>query len=703
MFIGDMFNEDSWNAGDNAWSSEHDQWAKESVGEGHEDSLNIGDEVLVDGPNQFQGKRGWITGFGRNKAFVIVEIDGKEYSMHSSDVVSLGNDEDEDEDLNEYKGAHDKVTFEIDSEKAYNHVMDKYGHVIDWNGDYMTAPARYWPAIQELAFAAGGDVQEIELSEGAGFGAYYYEQLAQKVFDERPNFSTSGRADELVDYAYRFAVQDLGKNRARYEFNYDEDFLSDFVSAYGELQRRQQGVAEDLGTMAGAAALGGAAAYGIGQLAGKMINKFDKKYDGADRTTARKHKDSCACEKCRGSSDTRLKEGASVQEVFNAITYRIERQMPELFTDYGVEVVASVIKDVAEFYEGAEEIGSSDVGAMVRQVVRQLKQQELRKALDEVKKMSTQQKFEKHLAKHGYDVNAKQKYWDQKIKDIDAQIAAWDAEMAARKQNKGVAEDAHQQAADEIFNNLFHGGINAVDEKNFIRSVLKTHGLTPADAPQVIDLVRKLGYAGDKFKQQGVAEAKGLNKRVRVVKTGETGTIRQIKHGAFKGAPKSYFVDLDDGGQADNLPASALRLIKDQGVAEGEYDDPRWEPGEPDMSRKVDWDIEAERNKPEEQEAAKTVTITDYDGKVVLTFPSTGGFYGDKKYAASKGFDTDSGDYRMSWKRVAESGQGDDSTSPVGGNVHEGYWAQLQQERYLKEHKKAFSMLDELNEVFKDK
>jgi hypothetical protein len=61
-------------------------------------------------------------------------------------------------------------------------------------------------------------------------------------------------------------------------------------------------------------------------------------------------------------------------------------------------------------------------------------------------------------------------------------------------------------------------------------------------------------------------EAKSLKKRVRVVKTGETGTIRQIKHGAFKGAAKTYYVDLDNGGQADNLPASALRLLKDQTV-----------------------------------------------------------------------------------------------------------------------------------------
>jgi hypothetical protein len=71
----------------------------------------------------------------------------------------------------------------------------------------------------------------------------------------------------------------------------------------------------------------------------------------------------------------------------------------------------------------------------------------------------------------------------------------------------------------------------------------------------------------DDVMEQGVAEAKSLARRVRVVKTGETGTIRQIKHGAYKGAPKTYYVDLDNGGQADNLPASALRLIKGE-VAE---------------------------------------------------------------------------------------------------------------------------------------
>jgi hypothetical protein len=65
-------------------------------------------------------------------------------------------------------------------------------------------------------------------------------------------------------------------------------------------------------------------------------------------------------------------------------------------------------------------------------------------------------------------------------------------------------------------------------------------------------------------------EAKGLKKRVRIVKgseAGKTGTVGEVRHGAFKGAPKTFTVDIDGGGSIQ-LPKEALRLLKDQGVAE---------------------------------------------------------------------------------------------------------------------------------------
>ena len=88
--------------------------------------------------------------------------------------------------------------------------------------------------IDQLAKKYG--IDECEMCEDANFGSLYSEQLAQKMFDQNPDFSTKGRADELISAAWPVAVKDLGKKRADWEFNYDEDFISDFVSSYAYLQ-----------------------------------------------------------------------------------------------------------------------------------------------------------------------------------------------------------------------------------------------------------------------------------------------------------------------------------------------------------------------------------------------------------------------------------------------------------------------------------
>lgn len=67
---------------------------------------------------------------------------------------------------------------------------------------------------------------------------YYYEKLAQELFDMDPTLDTSGRADAVLNAAFPLIVRDLGsKKRANNLLNYDEDFPSDFVSAYSDLQR----------------------------------------------------------------------------------------------------------------------------------------------------------------------------------------------------------------------------------------------------------------------------------------------------------------------------------------------------------------------------------------------------------------------------------------------------------------------------------
>jgi len=76
--------EDSWHNGQSSWSSEHDQWAKESV---EETRLTVGDPVVVTAPNEYEGKTGEIAEFSPSGKFVIVNLyNYGEHSMHLSDV-----------------------------------------------------------------------------------------------------------------------------------------------------------------------------------------------------------------------------------------------------------------------------------------------------------------------------------------------------------------------------------------------------------------------------------------------------------------------------------------------------------------------------------------------------------------------------------------------------------------------------------------
>ena len=61
--------------------------------------------------------------------------------------------------------ANDMVKFSIDGERAYDAVMDRFGHVVDWSDDSMTAPRNIWSRIEELAHDFGGEASE----EGSEF------------------------------------------------------------------------------------------------------------------------------------------------------------------------------------------------------------------------------------------------------------------------------------------------------------------------------------------------------------------------------------------------------------------------------------------------------------------------------------------------------------------------------------------------------
>jgi hypothetical protein len=67
--------------------------------------------------------------------------------------------------MNEADG--DVISFELSNERAYNHVMQKFGNFIDWQDEAMTIPRKFWDAVQELALSAGGEAVEYgTLDEG---------------------------------------------------------------------------------------------------------------------------------------------------------------------------------------------------------------------------------------------------------------------------------------------------------------------------------------------------------------------------------------------------------------------------------------------------------------------------------------------------------------------------------------------------------
>jgi hypothetical protein len=96
----------------------------------------------------------------------------------------------------------------------------------------------YLNTIRE--YLEGKQIQGV--NEGPEFGSKYAEKLAQYVYNVRPNLNSE---DDVLNIGYKVAVQDLAsQTRAVSLFSRDQDFPSDFVSAYRFLQKRR-GVTEN--------------------------------------------------------------------------------------------------------------------------------------------------------------------------------------------------------------------------------------------------------------------------------------------------------------------------------------------------------------------------------------------------------------------------------------------------------------------------
>jgi hypothetical protein len=71
----------------------------------------------------------------------------------------------------------DMAVFVIDGERAYQQVMDRFGDVIEWSGDYMVAPRKVFLKIEEVVFDAGGDIEEITDDAYYKLGRKFHETI----------------------------------------------------------------------------------------------------------------------------------------------------------------------------------------------------------------------------------------------------------------------------------------------------------------------------------------------------------------------------------------------------------------------------------------------------------------------------------------------------------------------------------------------
>jgi hypothetical protein len=169
--------EDAWHNGQNSWSSEHDQWAKESV---EEDRLSVGDPVVVTAPNEYEGKTGEISEFSPSGKFVIVNLyNYGEHSMHLSDVEynKYADDElDEGADSNPVAGAITRriLMQRLDLLKQYG--PELVGAAVDNVADYV------------------GDVDEIGSSDVSA----WVTQVERMLKENPPEAFAEGWSDAVV-------------------------------------------------------------------------------------------------------------------------------------------------------------------------------------------------------------------------------------------------------------------------------------------------------------------------------------------------------------------------------------------------------------------------------------------------------------------------------------------------------------------------
>ena len=151
-------------------------------------------------------------------------------------VRNLENDYGHSADQGVAEGKEEMVGFHLDSERAYEAVMARFGHVIDHNEDSgtMYVPERLWPTVEAVAYAADGigAQRDDDLENPEHYG------VAEDFHDDSPvsNAITrrimSQRLDLLKKYGPGYVTQAIDDVADSVNIGPDDEIGSSDVSAW---------------------------------------------------------------------------------------------------------------------------------------------------------------------------------------------------------------------------------------------------------------------------------------------------------------------------------------------------------------------------------------------------------------------------------------------------------------------------------------
>ena len=225
--------EDAWHNGQNSWSSEHDQWAKESVEQQYsvttkvvDTDLQVGDPIKVTGPNEYKGKPGRLSEFSPSGRFVIVDL--YNYGMHSMNLADIEYDE---------ETAKTDPKDDYWNENAVDETIRKLGsqyRLYSGKGKNLgTFPTRAGAEKHEREvqyFKHAGEGVEEGWSEGVAEAGDRVDPILIRALERMPDGLATH--DQVLNAAYDAYAMELGKMKMKSDYGVTRAYIPQLMDLY---------------------------------------------------------------------------------------------------------------------------------------------------------------------------------------------------------------------------------------------------------------------------------------------------------------------------------------------------------------------------------------------------------------------------------------------------------------------------------------